>query len=201
MHSLGFKGAHLARGSHVAVQNNYKIIVLNSSEDPNMIVDAHTHLGSFPTFNVKLDAEGLVDIMKECGVEHSVLFSHPNKLTHEAILSYPERFKGLVWVNPKDGEKALREVEIGVKKHGFKGVKMHPLMDSFLPDDPVVHPVIELAIKLSPDTLPLWPPTVELTLALRKPRRHLPGREDHSRPHGAWSHSVHKWEPRHRKET
>jgi predicted TIM-barrel fold metal-dependent hydrolase len=114
-----------------------------------MIVDAHTHLGDFPTFNVKLDAKGLVDIMKECGVEHSVLFSLPNMLTHEAILSYPGRFTGLVWVNPKQGEKALREIEICVKKWGFKGVKMHPLIDSFLPDDPVVHPIIELAIKLS----------------------------------------------------
>lgn len=113
-----------------------------------MIVDAHTHLGYFPVFNVSLDADGLVNLMDEYGITYSVLFSLPNELTLEAVRRYSERLCGLVWVNPYDGEVALEAIENAVSSWGFKGVKMHPLLDSYLPDTEIVHPVMELARKL-----------------------------------------------------
>jgi len=113
-----------------------------------MIVDAHTHLGEFPLFNVSLDAGGLVNLMNKYNVAHSVLFSLPNELTLDAVKSYPDRLSGLVWVNPRDGERALEKIKKGVKEWGFKGVKMHPLIDSFLPDEPAVHPIMDLAVSL-----------------------------------------------------
>ncbi len=113
-----------------------------------MIVDAHTHLGDFPLFNVGLDADGLVGLMDGNGISHSVLFSLPNELTLEAVMRYPNRLSGLVWINPNDGEEALNLVERAVKDWGFRGVKMHPLLDAYLPDSDVVHPVMELARKL-----------------------------------------------------
>jgi len=113
-----------------------------------VIVDAHTHLGDFPLFNVSIDAEGLIGLMDECGVTHSVLFSLPNELTLDAVRRRPKRFTGLAWVNPGDGERALETVDKAVTVWGFKGVKMHPLIDSFLPDDPVVYPVMECAVRL-----------------------------------------------------
>lgn len=113
-----------------------------------MIVDAHTHLGKFPVFNVGLDADDLVGLMDRNGISHSVLFSLPNELTLEAVRRYPNRLSGLVWINPHDGEEALNLVERAVKDWGFKGVKMHPLLDAYLPDSDVVHPVMELARKL-----------------------------------------------------
>jgi len=113
-----------------------------------MIIDAHTHLGDFPVFNVNLDADGLVDLMDEYGIIQSVLFSLPNKLTLEAVRKYPERLSGLVWVNPYDGEAALEAIERAISSWGFKGVKMHPLLDSYLPDSDIVNPIMEHARKL-----------------------------------------------------
>lgn len=113
-----------------------------------MIVDAHTHLGDFPLFNVRLDAEGLIRMMDECGVDHALLFSLPNELTREAVERYPDRLSGMVWVNPLDGEAALSAVKEAVSRWGFKGIKLHPLLDSYLPDSEVVHPVMELAGRL-----------------------------------------------------
>ncbi len=113
-----------------------------------MIVDSHTHLGDFPLFNVRLDADGLVGLMDGQGISRSVLFSLPNELTLEAVRRYPNRLSGLVWINPHDGEEALNLVERAVKDWGFKGIKMHPLLDAYLPDSDLVHPVMELARKL-----------------------------------------------------
>ncbi|MFP3951094.1 MAG: amidohydrolase family protein [Candidatus Bathyarchaeia archaeon] len=112
-----------------------------------MIIDAHTHLGAFPDFNVELDAEGLISLMDECDVEHSVVFSLPNRLTYDAIKEYPGRLSGLVWVNPLQGEAAEDEVRKAINGWGFKGIKMHPLLDSYLPDSEAVDPIMELARK------------------------------------------------------
>ena len=110
-----------------------------------MTVDSHTHLGDFPMFNVKLDAEGLVRIMNECNVSKSVVFSLPNKLTLDAVRRYPERLEGLVWVNPYDGGKATELISKAIAQWGFKGIKMHPLLDAYLPDQEVVYPVMDQA--------------------------------------------------------
>jgi hypothetical protein len=110
-----------------------------------MIIDAHTHLGEFPDFNVRINAEGMIEMMDKWDVDHSIIFSLPNKISKEAVQKYPERLSGLVWVNPYHGEEALDEIKRTVQDWGFKGVKMHPLMDSYLPDSEIVYPVMELA--------------------------------------------------------
>jgi len=77
----------------------------------------------------------------------SVVCSLPNRLTWEAVNKYPRRFVGLSWVDPKRAE-AAEEVKKAVHEWNFKGVKMHPLLDSFLPDDELIDPVMEIARKL-----------------------------------------------------
>lgn len=112
-----------------------------------MIIDSHTHLGEFPLFNVKLEAEGLVRIMDEYEISRSVVFSLPNRITLEAVRKYPDRLTGLVWANPHRGEKALREIDSAIRDWGFRGIKMHPLIDGYLPDQAIVYPIMELAKK------------------------------------------------------
>lgn len=99
-------------------------------------------------FNVSLDVESMIKIMDDYGITVSVVFSLPNDLTLNAVKRYPKRIVGLVWVNPHNGEEALKLIENYVLKFGFKGIKMHPLIDSFLPDQDIVHPIMELARKL-----------------------------------------------------
>jgi len=111
------------------------------------IVDAHTHLGDFPLFNVGLNAESMIKIMNEYGIEKAVVFSLPNELTLKAVKKYPERLIGFIWINPHQGEKALEQIDQAVLEWGFKGIKMHPLLDAYLPDQDIVYPVMERARK------------------------------------------------------
>jgi len=111
------------------------------------IVDSHTHLGEFPLFNVGLTVDEMISIMDQNNIAISVIFSLPNELTLEAIKKYPNRLVGLVWVNPHKDNRALEEVDRAINKWGFKGIKMHPLIDSFLPDQDIVYPIMDRARK------------------------------------------------------
>ncbi|MCD6510032.1 MAG: amidohydrolase [Thermoprotei archaeon] len=111
------------------------------------IVDFHTHLGDFPLFNVRLNAEELIDLMNANGIERAVVFSLPNELTLNAVKRYPDRLLGFVWVNPKE-EASVSLVRKAVNEWGFRGVKLHPLIDGYLPDDPIVYPIMEEASRL-----------------------------------------------------
>ena len=110
-----------------------------------MIIDSHTHLGEFPLFNVKLSSDEMIQTMDECKIAKSVVFSLPNETTLDAVKRHPSRLIGYVWINPHRGEEALQQIDTAVKEWGFKGVKMHPLLDSYLPDQDIVHPVMERA--------------------------------------------------------
>jgi len=112
-----------------------------------VLIDAHTHLGSFPLFNVELDVKGMLSIMNKYNISACIVFSLPNEVTLDAVETYPRRIFGLVWVNPYEGEKAVSEVKKYIEDFGFKGIKLHPLLDAFLPDQDVVYPIMDLARK------------------------------------------------------
>lgn len=112
-----------------------------------MVIDSHTHIGEFPSFNVKLDARGLISIMNEWDIQKALVFTVPNSLTLEAIKRYEGRLYGLVWVNPHEGDKAVRLVDEAITQWGFKGLKMHPLIDAYLPDQKIVFPILDKACK------------------------------------------------------
>jgi len=112
-----------------------------------MVVDSHTHLGNFPLFNVSLKVDEMIGIMDEFKIEKSVVFTRPNEITFNAVRKHPQRLVGMVWVNPNIGEHATREIDIAVEEWGFRGIKMHPLIDAYLPDQEVVYPIMESAEK------------------------------------------------------
>ena len=110
------------------------------------IIDAHTHLGEFPVFGESITLEGLLALMDEYDIEKAVVSSLPNSLTREAIEEHPDRFTGLVRVNPHEAGVAA-QVDEALADQGFGGVKLNPLFNNFLPDSPVVDPVIEVAAR------------------------------------------------------
>jgi len=115
------------------------------------IVDAHTHLGYFGGWaNVGINADELLALNKEFNVVHTVVFSLPaaTELTAEAVKRYPKEITGYIWLNPYDGERAVSQLRSAVKNWGCKGVKLHPLFQSFVADDPVVYPIMDEARKL-----------------------------------------------------
>jgi uncharacterized protein len=111
------------------------------------VIDAHAHVGRFGSWaNVSSTAEELLEKMEASDVERSVLFGPDNLLVRKAVRRYPERFVGYVWPNPHD-KGALPLVIESVKRWGFRGIKLHPLVHAFLPTDEEVLPIVEFAGK------------------------------------------------------
>jgi hypothetical protein len=112
-----------------------------------MIIDAHSHIGEFPMFGVGTDARGLVAGMREHDIDTGLVFHPDNALVRTEIVANPGLY-GLVWANPRDPN-AAAETRRLLDEPGsrFRGVKLHPLLDGYHPDDPAVHPIVELLIE------------------------------------------------------
>jgi len=107
-----------------------------------VIFDAHMHVGEFPLFNVRLDRDGLVALLAEHEIGGCVVF-HPDNEYVRAIVQSEESVYGLVWSNPRlPGY--LEEAERLLDHSRFVGMKLHPLLDGYHPNDPAVHPLMEL---------------------------------------------------------
>ena len=112
-----------------------------------MILDSHMHVGSFPLFNVSLDRDGLVATMQQHGINTGLVFHPDNEMVRDLIADTPGVY-GLVWVNPRSpGVVAETRSLLDEQGSKFRGVKLHPLLDGYHPDDPAVHPIIELLIE------------------------------------------------------
>jgi len=107
-----------------------------------LVFDAHMHIGDFPLFGVSLDQAGLASTMRASGIGKGVIFSPDNAETLRIVDSDPNVY-GMVWVNPRQPgyvEDAARYLD----HPKFVGVKLHPLMDGYLPADPAIHPIMRL---------------------------------------------------------
>lgn len=111
-------------------------------------IDAHSHIGQFGSWsNVGITTEELIQQMDEYNVEKTVICTYPMKESIEAVAKYPDRLIGAAWVSPYDAD-ALDQIRDAVKNHGFKAIKLHPLMHSYLANDECVFPIAELAREL-----------------------------------------------------
>jgi len=116
-----------------------------------VIFDSHMHVGSFESmFGVSIDRDGLAALMEEHGVTGGVVFHPDNAYAAEVVESIPGLY-GLVWANPRlPGY--LEEAERFLAHPKFVGMKLHPLIDGYHPNDPLVHRLVEL---LLPRRLPV----------------------------------------------
>ncbi len=111
-----------------------------------MIIDAHNHIGE--RHDLKLTAENLVRLMDRAGVDMAVAFSFPklwdNNYVAKAVRAYPDRLIGFVGVNPWDVT-AAEEVRRGIETLGLRGLKLHPVRDSYsLAEARLVDPLFKL---------------------------------------------------------
>lgn len=103
------------------------------------------HVGEFPLFNVSLDRDGLEALMRENEIDAGVVFHPDNELVREVVESTLGVY-GLVWANPRlPGY--LDEAARYLDHSRFRGIKLHPLLDGYHPNDPAVHPLIELLLE------------------------------------------------------
>jgi predicted TIM-barrel fold metal-dependent hydrolase len=125
-----------------------------------MIVDMHAHLGKSwlgwsPMFFQT--ASELNDYYAQFGVDKACINSF--KLAYDpiegnteiaaAVKEFPNRFIGFGVISPRYGTREDVEAEIDrcVQDLGFKGLKLHPSLNEYFADSPVVYPVIEKAIE------------------------------------------------------
>ena len=110
-----------------------------------MTIDAHLHVGDFPMFGVRLDPDGLADLFRRHEIAAGMVFYPDNALTRDVVENLDPAY-GFYWANPK--QPGFVEEAAGYLDHPkFLGVKMHPLIDGYHPNDPAVHPLIELLIE------------------------------------------------------
>lgn len=110
-----------------------------------MITDAHMHIGEFPLFNVSLDGDKLADYLLENGISTGLVFSPDNVSVRDVVQKVPNAF-GLYWANPKMPG-SLAEAREYLHDPRFRGMKLHPLLDGYHPDESFVWPFMELAIE------------------------------------------------------
>jgi uncharacterized protein len=110
-----------------------------------LIVDPHMHVGEFPLFDVALDEEGLVELFAEFDYDAGIVFHPDNALTRGIVERVPNAW-ALFWANPRDSHCAERAAEF-LSHPKFLGVKLHPLLDGYHPNDPSVHPLAELLVE------------------------------------------------------
>jgi uncharacterized protein len=112
---------------------------------PGKKIDLHTHIGNFGGWaNVSCNADELIRFMDKYEVEKSAVFFTDNNLVRKAVEKYPDRLLGCYWPNPHE-EDAAGKVKTSLTEWGFKGIKLHPLFQAFLPNDDIVHPIMEEA--------------------------------------------------------
>jgi len=111
-----------------------------------VIFDSHMHVGSFGSpFGVSLDRDGIEQLMREHDVSNGVVFYPDNAYVAEVVESIPGLY-ALVWGNPRVPG-YVEEVARYLEHPKFLGLKLHPLIDGYLPNDPSVHPMIELILE------------------------------------------------------
>lgn len=120
-----------------------------------MIVDAHCHLG--PYGRRIWTATRLLADMDKYGVDRAVVFatgghrptdySKENDWTLNAVRRHLDRLIGFARVNPHYGSDAAAEVRRAVSL-GMRGVKLHPTMEVFPANSPLVDPIMEAASRL-----------------------------------------------------
>ncbi len=111
-------------------------------------IDAHSHIGNFGGWaGVAFDAEKLIDQMEEFEIEKTFLTASSFQTNDELASVYhqhEDKIVPMVWMNPLQ-DNVKEKLDHYILDEGFAGIKMQPLFDSFVTDDPVVYPVMDYA--------------------------------------------------------
>lgn len=99
--------------------------------------------------------ENILLQMQEAGIDKTVLFAcyspilySSNEFVEKICKKYPEKFIGFASVNPK-GVNAPETLEDAVKNLGLRGLKLHPPLQDFYPNDKKMWPIYEAADALN----------------------------------------------------
>lgn len=103
----------------------------------------------------QITLENVIKQMEEAGITQSVLFAclapiifASNEFVSSMCTKYPDKFIGFASVHPKQWNPA-KILERAVKKLGLRGLKLHPPLQNFYPNDKKMWPVYKKALDLN----------------------------------------------------
>ena len=73
-------------------------------------------------------------------VGSAIHFEKPYELIARVVGEYPDRFKGVIGVNPSRIMQWVRKLEVAVREHGFVGAHLYPHWFGQPPDDRMYYP-------------------------------------------------------------
>ncbi len=101
-----------------------------------------------------LSPQALIAQMDEAGIYKSVLFAvdapviySSNEYVQVLCAQFPDRLMGFASVNPNDAN-AVERLDKAVSEQGLCGLKLHPPLQNFFPNDESVFPIYEKALEL-----------------------------------------------------
>jgi len=122
------------------------------------VIDCHAHLSHRSRATWEADDRKLIEAADKLGIDQlccSTLtprwpatldgFRECNQWTADGMRRFPGRVLGYCYVNPGYGREALEEVRRYVGGRGFIGIKLY---NEYTCTEPVVFPIVELAIEL-----------------------------------------------------
>ncbi len=122
------------------------------------VIDCHAHLSHRSRATWEADDRKLIEAADKLGIDQlccSTLtprrpatadgFRECNRWTADGMRRFPGRVLGYCYVNPGYGREALEEVRRCVEDRGFIGIKLY---NEYTCTEPVVFPIMELAIEL-----------------------------------------------------
>ena len=154
-------------------------------------IDAHAHIGEFGGWaKLSINAEQLIAQMDEFNIEKTLLCSEPNEICLDAVEKYPDRFVGMVYPNPYDGQKAVDMIYDYVQNKGFKGIKANPLKHAYVADAELMDPIMEAAKDLNIPVFMHWTPSLFFALEHCASGRTSSRCEACHDSHGAWTWGI-----------
>jgi predicted TIM-barrel fold metal-dependent hydrolase len=122
------------------------------------VIDCHAHLQHHSRATWEVDDRKLIAAADHLGIDllccscltprrpaTAAEFRECNRWVVEAIKRFPGRVLGYCYVNPGYTREAVEEVKRCVREHGFIGIKLY---NEYRCTEPVVFPIVELAIEL-----------------------------------------------------
>jgi predicted TIM-barrel fold metal-dependent hydrolase len=153
--ALGAAALPLARG--MAIEKSEA----GTSNDPpgnGKVIDCHAHLNHHSRSTWEADDRKLIEAADKLRIDQlccSTLTPHwpasldgfreCNRWTADGMRRFPGRVLGYCYVNPGYGREALEEIHRCIEDRGFIGIKLY---NEYTCTEPVVFPIVELAIKL-----------------------------------------------------
>jgi hypothetical protein len=89
-----------------------------------------------------------IEQLDEAGIEWGVIDTDSHEKTAEIVSQYPDRFIGVAVVDPREGMKAVRELERAVKELGLKCFYATPFRFGIRANDKKFYPLYAKAVEL-----------------------------------------------------